>query len=171
LFKCPFCCSRFKKKHEAKRHKKSLHLQPHWWSCAAISGHNAAFHLLTLPKSQTPNGPSGDACGYYGEEFSNSPHDWNARIEYLTAVHGFGKYNQTKKFFRVDHFRQHLKHSHAGTSGKWTDMLEKACVTDKPPVEVSAETIIEVGGPSQQLYKKSSSTLAQPATEESQLEL
>jgi hypothetical protein len=38
-----------------------------------------------------------------------------------------------KKFFRADHFRQHLKHSHQGTSGKWTNVLENACVKDEPP--------------------------------------
>jgi hypothetical protein len=47
-------------------------------------------------------------------------------------VHKFGECNQSKKFFRADHFRQHLKHSHAGTSGKWTNMLENACMKDEP---------------------------------------
>jgi hypothetical protein len=47
-------------------------------------------------------------------------------------VHKFGECNQAKKFFRADHFRQHLKHSHAGTSGKWTNMLENACMRDEP---------------------------------------
>lgn len=32
-----------------------------------------------------------------------------------------------KKFYRADHFRQHLKHSHAGKSGKWTNILENNC--------------------------------------------
>ena len=48
-------------------------------------------------------------------------------------MHKFGECNQAKKFFRADHFRQHLKHSHAGTSGKWTNMLENACMKDEPP--------------------------------------
>jgi hypothetical protein len=26
-----------------------------------------------------------------------------------------------------------LKHSHAGTSGKWTNMLENACMLDEEP--------------------------------------
>jgi hypothetical protein len=47
-------------------------------------------------------------------------------------VHKFGECNQAKKFFRADHFRQHLKHSHAGTSGKWTNLLENACMRDEP---------------------------------------
>lgn len=47
-------------------------------------------------------------------------------------MHKFGECNHAKKFFRADHFRQHLKHSHAGTSGKWTNMLENACMKDEP---------------------------------------
>jgi len=47
-------------------------------------------------------------------------------------MHKFGECNHAKKFFRADHFRQHLKHSHAGTSGKWTNMLENACMQDEP---------------------------------------
>ena len=133
-YKCAYCQSRFKNKNEAERHQNSLHLRRHSWSCAAISGYEAAFHPSTSPASQTPNGPSGDTCGYCGEEFSNFPRDSHARIEHLTNLHKFGECNQTKKFFHADHFRQHLKHSHAGTSGKWTNMLENACMKDEPAV-------------------------------------
>ena len=74
-----------------------------------------------------------DTCGYCGEQFPNDPSpDWDARAAHLTNVHKFGECNQSKKFFRADHFRQHLKHSHAGTSGKWTNMLESACMKDEP---------------------------------------
>ncbi|KAI7327011.1 hypothetical protein KC326_g109 [Hortaea werneckii] len=55
--------------------------------------------------------------------------------DHLNRVHKFGECNQAKKFFRADHFRQHLKHSHAGTSGKWTNTLENACMKDEPPPE------------------------------------
>jgi hypothetical protein len=47
-------------------------------------------------------------------------------------VHKFGECNQHKKFFRADHFRQHLKHSHGGSSGKWTNTLENACMRGEP---------------------------------------
>lgn len=73
-----------------------------------------------------------DVCGYCGEKFSN-PANWDVRFEHLNLSHKFGECNQAKKFFRADHFRQHLKHSHAATSGKWTDMLENACVKDEHP--------------------------------------
>lgn len=162
-YKCAYCTNRFKNKNEAERHQNSLHLRRHSWSCAAISGYDAAFHPSTSPTSQTSNGPSGDACGYCGEEFSNFPRDWDARIDHLTNVHKFGECNQTKKFFRADHFRQHLKHSHAGTSGKWTNMLENACMKDEPPLDTAAGTVMEVGEPSQPTAQTPTAAPATPS--------
>lgn len=63
-------------------------------------------------------------------------------------MHKFGECNQAKKFFRADHFRQHLKHSHAGTSGKWTNMLENACMRDEPPPQERVGSIASMSGPS-----------------------
>ncbi|KAI9793499.1 MAG: hypothetical protein M1816_007931 [Peltula sp. TS41687] len=121
---------RFKNKNEAERHQNSLHLRRHSWSCAALLSYEAAFH-----QSPFKNSPGGsDVCGYCGQEFS-LPANWMVRIEHLNNVHKFGECNQAKKFFRADHFRQHLKHSHAGTSGKWTNMLENACMKDEPAPE------------------------------------
>lgn len=70
-------------------------------------------------------------CGYCGQIFPNNPPHWPSRLEHLTRVHKFGECNRSKKFFRADHFRQHLKHSHAGASGKWTNLLETACCRDE----------------------------------------
>ena len=140
-YTCQFCHNRFKNKNEAERHQNSLHLRRHSWSCAAISGFQAAFHRSTLPSSQTPNGPLHDACGYCGEEFTNLPQqNWDRRVDHLTNVHKFGECNQAKKFYRADHFRQHLKHSHAGTSGKWTNMLENACMKEEPLLDATSTT-------------------------------
>lgn len=61
-------------------------------------------------------------------------------------MHKFGECNQAKKFFRADHFRQHLKHSHAGTSGKWTNMLENACMRDEPPPQERVSSIGSIPG-------------------------
>jgi hypothetical protein len=61
-------------------------------------------------------------------------------------VHKFGECNNAKKFYRADHFRQHLKHSHAGTSGKWTNILENACMKDEPQAESRLGSIGEQGG-------------------------
>ena len=139
---CAYCRNRFKNKNEAERHQNSLHLRRHSWSCAALSSYAAAFHTSPTQPSEA------DSCGYCGEEFlrsgissptSNSQQvafitdqDWDIRIAHLMEMHKFGECNHAKKFFRADHFRQHLKHSHAGTSGKWTNMLENACMKDEP---------------------------------------
>ncbi|KYG44456.1 hypothetical protein M433DRAFT_69428 [Acidomyces richmondensis BFW] len=129
-YTCQYCSNRFKNKNEAERHQNSLHLRKHSWSCAALSGVESAFHT-----SSTENGT--DICGFCGEEFSNPP-QWDIRAEHVNHKHKFGECNLAKKFFRADHFRQHLKHSHAGTSGKWTNMLENACMKDEPPPEKRA---------------------------------
>ncbi|GES62593.1 C2H2 finger domain protein [Aspergillus terreus] len=135
-YSCLFCNNRFKNKNEAERHQNSLHLRRHSWSCAALPSYQAAFHPSSAPSSQTASGPSHDTCGYCGEEFSNFPQpDWDRRFEHLTSVHKFGECNNAKKFYRADHFRQHLKHSHAGTSGKWTNILENACMKEETPPE------------------------------------
>lgn len=70
-------------------------------------------------------------------EFSNQPKDWNVRIDHLRDVHKFGECNTTKKFYRADHFRQHLKHSHAGKSGKWTNILENSCQREEAIPELA----------------------------------
>jgi hypothetical protein len=141
-YECAYCRNRFKNKNEAERHQNSLHLRRHSWSCAALSGYAAAFH-------SSPTRPNeADACGYCGEEFLRSgvsspsqgrhqvavvtEQDWEIRVVHLQEMHKFRECNHAKKFFRADHFRQHLKHSHAGTSGKWTNMLENACMKDEP---------------------------------------
>ncbi|KAL5342556.1 hypothetical protein BJX70DRAFT_293812 [Aspergillus crustosus] len=135
-YSCLYCNNRFKNKNEAERHQNSLHLRRHSWSCAALLGFQAAFHPSSSPSAQTGSGASHDSCGYCGEEFPNFPQpDWDQRFEHLTTVHKFGECNNSKKFFRADHFRQHLKHSHAGTSGKWTNILENACMKEEAPPE------------------------------------
>ncbi|KAF2004932.1 hypothetical protein P154DRAFT_425566 [Amniculicola lignicola CBS 123094] len=140
-YTCQYCPNRFKNKNEAERHQNSLHLRRHSWSCAALAGVRAAFH--PSPAHST----AGDICGYCGEEFPN-PANWDLRTEHLNHVHKFGECNQAKKFFRADHFRQHLKHSHAGTSGKWTNMLENACMKDEPPPKERVGSVSSIAGSS-----------------------
>ncbi|KAL8930163.1 MAG: hypothetical protein Q9208_000780 [Pyrenodesmia sp. 3 TL-2023] len=141
-YACIYCHHRFKNKNEAERHQNSLHVRRHSWSCSTLAGnYEHAFHPASSIAPQTPNQstPPADAvaavdiCGYCGKEFTNEPQpDWNDRIAHLTNTHKFGECNQSKKFFRADHFRQHLKHSHQGTSGKWTNMLEEECRKEEP---------------------------------------
>ncbi|GAO19556.1 hypothetical protein UVI_02014510 [Ustilaginoidea virens] len=101
-------------------------------------------------RSRTTQPGEADTCGYCGNEFSRSGkgpgtgalsggivpkhatyQDWDERIRHLREVHKFRECNSSKKFYRADHFRQHLKHSHAGSSGKWTNMLENACMLEE----------------------------------------
>ncbi|KAH6657618.1 hypothetical protein BKA67DRAFT_193710 [Truncatella angustata] len=136
-YECSFCGNRFKNKNEAERHQNSLHVRRHSWSCSAlhVAGYDKAFHESTNRPGEA------DACGYCGEEFLRSggpgrarhptEQDWDDRLRHLQEVHKFRECNSSKKFFRADHFRQHLKHSHAGTSGKWTNMLETACMIEE----------------------------------------
>ena len=148
-YACQYCNNRFKNKNEAERHQNSLHLRRHSWSCAAIPSYESAFHPSTTMSSQGPGGAISDACGYCGEEFPNLPRpDWERRVDHLTNVHKFGECNQSKKFFRADHFRQHLKHSHAGQSGKWTNMLESVCLREEPLPDVGTSPTTSDGGQS-----------------------
>ncbi|KAK4139584.1 uncharacterized protein C8A04DRAFT_40594 [Dichotomopilus funicola] len=136
-YECSFCGNRFKNKNEAERHQNSLHVRRHSWSCSALTGYERAFHDSTTRPGEA------DVCGYCGEEFPRSGNnkgtacvneqDWEDRVRHLQDVHKFRECNSSKKFYRADHFRQHLKHSHAGTSGKWTNMLENACMMEEEP--------------------------------------
>lgn len=138
-YECSFCGNRFKNKNEAERHQNSLHVRRHSWSCSALleHGYDHAFHESTNRPGEA------DVCGFCGDEFTRSgtagrtrqatEQDWEARLRHLQEVHKFRECNSSKKFFRADHFRQHLKHSHAGTSGKWTNMLETACMLNEEP--------------------------------------
>ncbi|KAJ6255777.1 hypothetical protein Dda_8076 [Drechslerella dactyloides] len=136
---CKYCTHRFKNKNEAERHQNSLHLRKHSWCCSAIaSTPEAAFHPSPVKQHYV------DICGYCGEEFANPP-DWQARHDHLSEVHKFGECNQNKKFFRADHFRQHLKHTHAGTSGKWANVLENACKREVPEHEQHPDPVIHGG--------------------------
>ncbi|EPS35706.1 hypothetical protein H072_10837 [Dactylellina haptotyla CBS 200.50] len=136
---CKYCTHRFKNKNEAERHQNSLHLRKHSWCCSAIaSTPEAAFHPSTTKHNYV------DVCGYCGEEFANPP-DWQARHDHLSEVHKFGECNQNKKFFRADHFRQHLKHTHAGTSGKWANVLENACKREVPEHEQHPDPVMHNG--------------------------
>jgi hypothetical protein len=138
-YECQCCKHKLKNKNEAERHQNSLHLRRHSWSCAALHDYSAAFHNSPTRLTEA------DICGYCGEEFLRTAasqhgmdsktameHDQEARIQHLLEVHKFRECNHAKKFFRADHFRQHLKHSHSGTSGKWTSMLENACMKEEP---------------------------------------
>ncbi|KAL2864389.1 uncharacterized protein BJX67DRAFT_224262 [Aspergillus lucknowensis] len=114
------------------------------WSCGALQNHQAAFH-------PSIRGPSADACGYCGRFFSNNPRtDWDERLKHVTEVHNYGKCSKDKKFYRLDHFRQHLRYSHSvGLFG--ANYVEIACMKEEipPPESLLHNTLI---GPSLNLF-------------------
>jgi hypothetical protein len=125
---CQYCPKRFKSKNEMLRHENTFHLPPTSWSCATLLRIEAAFYSISSTNT--------DVCGYCGGVFLNPP-QWAVRAEHLNNVHKFRECNRAKKFFRVDHFRQHLKHSHQATGGRWTSMLETACMTQDAVVDLA----------------------------------
>ncbi|KAI1209263.1 uncharacterized protein F4807DRAFT_102051 [Annulohypoxylon truncatum] len=141
-YQCSFCGNRFKSKNEAERHQNSLHVRRHAWSCLRLR--------YTDIFQESINQPSiADTCGYCGEDFPRSgggtagmqatEQDWEDRLNHATEVHKFNECNSSKKFYRADHFRQHLKHSHAATGGRWINALESVCMTDIPAPNGSGE--------------------------------
>ena len=67
-------------------------------------------------------------CGFCGKRFDVIPNvEREALISHLKDEHKFCECNQSKKFYRADHFRQHLKHTHLSCPGKWINMLLEAC--------------------------------------------
>jgi hypothetical protein len=147
-YQCSFCGNRFKNKNEAERHRNSLHLRRYSWSCSTLPNYQQAFY------DSTNNPDEADICGYCGEEFTRTGRGpsngdlngaiavtfvtnegWEERMRHLQEAHNFRDCKRDKKFYRTDHFRQHLKHSHAGTSGKWLSMLENVCMLDEEPLE------------------------------------
>lgn len=82
-------------------------------------------------------------CGCCGNDFGRSrispvgyglqatEQDWDERVRHLQEDHKFRGCNSSKKFFRANDFRQHLKHSHAAPNGTWIELLENTCMTEE----------------------------------------
>lgn len=112
-----YCPYRFNDKHEAERHQNSLHLRQYTWSCGILQNPRDAFKHLSFGVS---------ICCYCGTYLLCHPLDEELRT-HLVRDHRFGECNEAKNFFRADHFRQHLIHSHGAVRGTWTDTIEDAC--------------------------------------------
>lgn len=152
--KCAFCRKPFMNKNDMKRHQISVHVRPVAWSCSALSGYEHVFHDSVNRPGQI------DTCGYCGKEFRRSAQvsggsalsgsitlqqitkqESEERMHHLKNVHKFRECNSSKKFYRADHFRQHLKHSHAARSGKWMNMLQNICMVHQSPHTVAASGV------------------------------
>ncbi|KAM3420988.1 hypothetical protein BST61_g1415 [Cercospora zeina] len=117
---CESCPHRFKSRNELERHQNAVH-QSLTYSCGSISDIEVVF----IARS---DGNGMDNCAFCGEGFPNPP-DWGIRCQHLIKVHQFGSCNKTKQFHRLDHFRQHLKHSHQSKPGLWIRRLEQVATT------------------------------------------
>ncbi|RSL41930.1 hypothetical protein CEP51_016531 [Fusarium floridanum] len=140
-YKCPFCTSRFKNKNESLRHQNSIHTRSQSWSCAALLEYNQLFY--------TPWDRPGEAdvCTYCGAEFSRSGgggagpgahteryatnEDWVERIKHAHEAHNFQGCDLSKRFYRADHHKQHLRYSHLCKDGRWLDSLVRMCMTSE----------------------------------------
>lgn len=129
-YECAYCGKHFKNRNEAERHQNSLHVRLQSWSCSLLSTYDRLFYDSKSQKGQA------DTCGYCGVDFHRtattkyarypSDEDWDKRITHIQDHHKFRECNTSKKFYRADHFRQHLKHSHAAVLGDWMDKLEES---------------------------------------------
>ncbi|KAI0383990.1 hypothetical protein F5Y04DRAFT_233782 [Hypomontagnella monticulosa] len=133
-YECGYCGNRFKSKNEAERHENSIHVRRHAWSCSNMQ----SIGYMNLFQESINRPGVADTCGYCGEDFPRSgggeanENDWDERLNHIREVHKFGECNSVKRFFRADHFRQHLKHSHGATLGRWIGVLETASMIDVP---------------------------------------
>jgi rubredoxin len=77
-------------------------------------------------------------CNFCGVHFAKSTPDaveaTEQRYSHLADVHKARLCNKTKKFFRADHFRQHLEHTHGAQLGPWTRPLENICMGETEPM-------------------------------------
>ncbi|KAI2630237.1 hypothetical protein GGS26DRAFT_103160 [Hypomontagnella submonticulosa] len=133
-YECGYCGNRFKSKNEAERHENSIHVRRQAWTCSNIQ----SIGYMNLFQESINQPGVADTCGYCGEDFLRSgggeasENDWEERLNHVREAHKFGECNSAKKFFRADHFRQHLKHSHGATLGRWIGALESICMIDVP---------------------------------------
>lgn len=93
------------------RHELSVHDREEWWSCAQLTLQD----LYLRDRSELPGG----TCGFCGQEFS----DWT-KLEAHVPTH---QPTCTRKiFYRKDHIRQHLVHTHHAAKGRWLERLVAA---------------------------------------------
>lgn len=129
------CPSWFVSNCEADRRYDLAYGREHFWSCAALTRREQVLLHHTLLPNQPPS-----HCGYCGiKSLDMLPR------EHLTHVHKFRKCSE-ERYFREDHFLQHLVDSHSGTFGSWTIELGRACkrVLSSESVYVGSAEIREV---------------------------
>jgi hypothetical protein len=121
-YECTFCGRKFDSKNEFERHNNSLHSYRQTWSCAGVLSSSEALARISKIIS---------VCLYCGTNFPAYLTDDSLQT-HLDRDHRFNECNKAKKFFRIDHFRQHLKYSHGACTGWWTEGLDALCRSDEP---------------------------------------
>lgn len=116
-----------------------MHNRSHSWSCSSLGSYERVFYDSKSRQGQA------DTCGFCGVDFDRtattkyarypSDDDWEKRIAHLKDHHNFRECNLSKEFYRVDHFRMHLKHSHEALSGDWMRYLEENGMQKETPDE------------------------------------
>lgn len=105
-------------------HKTSRKQRVTIWSCAAITGYEFLFF-------DSKNCSSVSLCGFCGATFrKSSDTDWTWRKKHCSDIHRWDECDRDKQFYRADHFRQHLKHTHLAVPGWWSDRLERSARRD-----------------------------------------
>ncbi|KAI1745240.1 hypothetical protein F4680DRAFT_455561 [Xylaria scruposa] len=138
-YECGYCGNRFKTKNEAERHQNSLHIRRQSWACSEL--HEAGYTHAFRSSAQAGDNTTCCYCGVEVSEISTGDDRdllakgiWDARLRHLKDSHKFGECNISKKFYRADHFRQHLRHSHAAVLGDGTSQLEAVCMKEVAPL-------------------------------------
>jgi hypothetical protein len=112
---CLYCTKGFSTKWEAERHKSSVHERGSSWSCLYLQVEDALIlHHDTW------------ICCCCGAGFF----DWSEALgqAHLRIAHRYGSCTNGEVFYRSDHFRQHLKHSHgANAESAYLDQVIACC--------------------------------------------
>lgn len=75
-------------------------------------------------------------CKFCGKKFHQPACFDRGRLElHLAFAHSFGACDSSRKFYRIDRFRQQLQRSHKSSEGDWLRMLEETCQEKEPIFE------------------------------------
>lgn len=119
---CRFCTRPSPNATENHRHEQSVHVRSTSWSCnnipnvaAALSVHPGSFMVL---------------CGFCGFQICSSQSDLSDQVarDHLEQMHLWQGCDPRKRFYRPDHYQQHLRHVHGALPGPWTVAVQTAAV-------------------------------------------
>lgn len=90
-----------------------------------------AYSLQSGMESGSP--VASQTCKFCGKKFHQRACFDRGRLElHLAFAHSFGACNSSRKFYRIDRFRQHLQRNHKSSEGDWLRALEETCEEKEP---------------------------------------